>query len=502
MKEMDINKISIDKLKETIYDSLPEDSLFGESFKVDRNLNKIDKEQFLSTIQIDSLNNALVIHNIEKFIDNHFINKILADLKYKNLTNDPKFDYNIIGTPETNITFDYKSPIIIANSEHTLVKMKRIVKEWQWYNDVEKLYNRAKKASNKELKEITTLSQFNKEFIFDFNNYKTLDDDKKYNENYMKMSVYATALPEQRKWYDAAEQENATQDKLKSLKEKTKFGDYSHKQFKLDLENEFPNAILCKDGITYFAVEFPDLASKDPQLNAKTYYSQQSKFSLERETYKFNCNPNPKIKIYQSYEVIAEKTTSGSYYIDIQKQEELKEKFKLNELPQNYVIQKTFEFYCEGTLKELQNDEMFKNFEIKENPQKKEIIHANQQDFENINFQSKNDIQTKEQLNKMINNINMVAEGISKTYLDIDKNIKDFEKKKGILLPEAKERIAKNILVDINKIKKQNAHYSTLEGAEHYKSKIDKFMHENQKIINNIENFKDKYQAKSKANTR
>ena len=106
--EIDINEIiSIDNLKETIYDLLPEDSLFGESFKVDRNNNKIDKEQFLNTIQIDTLNNnALVIHNVEKFIDDYFITKILVDLKYQNLTNDPNLDYQnakfqYIGTPET-----------------------------------------------------------------------------------------------------------------------------------------------------------------------------------------------------------------------------------------------------------------------------------------------------------------------------------------------------------------------------------------------------------------
>ena len=60
-------------------------------------------------------------------------------------------------------------------------------------------------------------------------------------------------------------------------------------------------------------------------------------------------------------------------------------------------------------------------------------------------------------------------------------------------------------IVNIDKIKKQNAHYrtqGTQAGAELYNSKMDNFLQENQKIINNIEKFKAKYQAQSKANTR
>ena len=120
-------------------------------------------------------------------------------------------------------------------------------------------------------------------------------------------------------------------------------------------------------------------------------------------------------------------------------------------------------------------------------------------------FALENTNKTDKEIYTEFNNINTTIKGISKTYLDIDKDIKDYEKKFSILLPEAKERKIKEILLNIDKIKKQNAHYrtqGTQVGMELYNSKMDKFLQENQKVIDNIEKFKAKYQAQSKANTR
>ena len=273
--EIDINEIiSTDKLKETIYDLLPEDSLFGESFKVDRNNNKIDKEQFLNTIQIDTLNNnALVIHNVEKFIDDYFIAKILVDLKYQNLTNDPNLDYQnakfqYIGTPETQIdkNFRYKSPIIIANSEQALNKTIYIVREWEAYNEIKSCYNtlKGKEKSDGHI----TLSQYNQ-------NFNEFEIEKQ------NMREYIGASPENRKTIDRYEAidktlkmfEKMSAEEVLAIKElmnSSRSTTYSNKfLFEKDKENPILQAISEKEKII------------EKEVKELSAYNQELKFWVE-----------------------------------------------------------------------------------------------------------------------------------------------------------------------------------------------------------------------------
>ena len=270
--EIDINEIiSTDKLKETIYDLLPEDSLFGESFKVDRNNNKIDKEQFLNTIQIDTLNNnAIVIHNVEKFIDDYFIAKILVDLKYQNITNDPNLDYQnakfqYIGTPETQIdkNFRYKSPIIITNSEQTLNKTIHIVREWESYNEIKSCYNtfKGKEKSDGHI----TLSQYNQ-------NFNEFEIEKQ------NMRDYIGTSPENRKTIDRYEAidktlkmfEKMSAEEVLAIKElmnSSRSTTYSNKfLFEKDKENPILQAISEKEKEKIIEKEVKELSAYNQEL--------------------------------------------------------------------------------------------------------------------------------------------------------------------------------------------------------------------------------------------
>ena len=159
-------RISTERLKELIFDLLPEDSLFGEKFKQDKNCKEIDKETFLNTIHIDSLNNnAFVIHHLEKFIEPYFVRNIVSSLEYYNELSYPIVFTKDMGSVEKyselkgegfeHIEYEDYCPIIIADNEQSLRRTSEIVEQWENYN----IMKRATKAETMKLSDFNNLNK-------------------------------------------------------------------------------------------------------------------------------------------------------------------------------------------------------------------------------------------------------------------------------------------------------------------------------------------------------